>query len=251
MPSWVARAIGGLEMLVGLAVLGRAPFSAFELYHRLVRFYDPAREVWRRWLAGHLHDAFDQTLTHYLTPNGQVLDLGCGTGAALERLLALRLPFGSYTGVDISPDMLDRARDKFGDLPNVQFEQRDLISEPFPSGPFDLILATWVLHLLPDPSIVVTKAEAQLHPGGHMIVLLMSETSPWLASLERLALKPFGAHPVPRHVYQHFPGLVSVKTSYGGALVLAVLEKQDHRASFSGGPRSSDDVSGGASRRSE
>jgi SAM-dependent methyltransferase len=229
-PSWVARLTGGLETLVGLSLLGHAPLNAVELYHRLARFYDPAREVWRRRIAGHVHDAFDQALAHYLTPNGQILDLGCGTGAALERLLALRLPFGTYTGVDLSPDMLARARQKFGYLPNVHFEQRDLISEPLPNGPFDLILSTWVLHLLRDPSDVVAKAEAQLRPGGHVILLLVSETAPWLTSLEQLALKPFGARPVPRRVYQRFPGLVSVDTSYGGALVLAVLEKQDDNA---------------------
>jgi SAM-dependent methyltransferase len=248
-PSWVARVIGGLETLVGLSILGRAPLNAVELYYRFARFYDPAREVWRRSIAGHLHNAFDQALVRYLAPNGQVLDLGCGTGAALDRLLALRLPFGSYTGVDISPDMLARAQKKFGDLPNVHFEQGDLIREPLPNGPFDLILSTWVLHLLSDPNVVVAKAEAQLRPGGHVILLLVSDTTPWLTPLEQLALKPFGAHPVPRHVYQHFPGLVSVRTAYWGALVLAVLAKQDDRPSFSDGPSSSDDVSGGASRR--
>jgi hypothetical protein len=82
------------------------------------------------------------------------------------------------------------------------------------------------MHLLSDPRFVVAKGQAQLRSGGHVILLLMSETPLWLTSLEQLALKPFGAHPVPAHIYEHFPGLVSVDTSYWGALVLAVLEKQ-------------------------
>jgi SAM-dependent methyltransferase len=67
--------------------------------------------------------------------------LGCGTAANLERLIALDLPFESYTGVDLSEAMVNRARAKFAHLPNVHFQQLDLLTDPLPMGPFDLVVS--------------------------------------------------------------------------------------------------------------
>lgn len=79
------------------------------------------------------------------------MDLGCGTGFNLARLQGLDLPFRTSTGVDLSADMLARARAKFAQFPNIEFRQLDLLADPLPEGPFDLVVSTNAFEHLPNP----------------------------------------------------------------------------------------------------
>src|SRR5437773_12334377 len=55
-----------------------------------------------------------------LQPADRVLDLGCGAGWA-TRLLAARVPQGKATGVDISDELIRRARQQSADFSNIDF----------------------------------------------------------------------------------------------------------------------------------
>lgn len=225
--DWLVRLFGVAEAVLGLAVLARAPVGVRELYGVVARFYDPVSFVWRNWLYPDLHRAFDRALATYLPQGGRVLDLGCGTGANLERLLALGLPFGSYTGVDLSEDMLTRAREKFAQVTNVQFQQLDLLADPLPEGPFDLVVSTWVFSHLPEPERVVEKAWGRLRHGGQMVLLFLTETGTWLDALIKPIARIFSARPLPEDVYRRFPGLVS-RDRFGSRITaLVVLQKPD------------------------
>jgi 2-polyprenyl-3-methyl-5-hydroxy-6-metoxy-1,4-benzoquinol methylase len=167
------------------------------------------------------------SLATHLPPNGRVLDLGCGTGANLARLLEMKVPFGTYVGVDLSEAMLARAERKWGDLSNVTFRQLDLMADPLPEGPFDLVTSTWVLEHLADPAYVVHQAWHRLRPGGHVLLLFEISSSSWHSRLWNRVLRFFSARVVPQEVAERFPGSMASDVFPGpvGDLALIVLHK--------------------------
>jgi trans-aconitate methyltransferase len=66
----------------------------------------------------------------------EVLDVGCGLGALHEHLLAAGLQC-PYTGYDINPQLIERARQRH---PAMTFEVRDILREEFPQ--FDFIVSS-------------------------------------------------------------------------------------------------------------
>lgn len=224
--NWLLRIAGAAETGVGLAVLRQAPVGVPALYRAVASLYDTAVPFWRDWLYPDAYRDLDQALITHLPPEGHVLDLGCGTGANLERLLALGLPFAAYTGVDLSPDMLAQARARFDHVANADFQQLDLLADPLPEGPFDLIVSTWAFEHLPDPEAVVTKAWTRLRPGGHVVLLTEVEADApagarWARLLGWMG-RFFSARLLHEDEYRRFPGLVSVDR-FSGPLPLALL----------------------------
>jgi len=116
------------------------------------------------------YKALDRSYASYLLVYGRVLDLGCGTGANLERVLNLRMPFGSHLGVDQSGVMLAKARAKFAHLPEAGFHQLDLQKDRLPEGPLELMVSTWVFEHLSEACSVVTKAMQRLAPAGLLLL---------------------------------------------------------------------------------
>lgn len=86
-----------------------------------------------------------------------VLDVGCGTGVALDLLLATpalgdgTLTLRRATGLDLDTGLLAIARDRFSDDPRIGFTLGDL-STPPATGPHDLVLSSGVpfSHLVPE-----------------------------------------------------------------------------------------------------
>jgi SAM-dependent methyltransferase len=75
-------------------------------------------------------------------PHSQILEVGCGDGAVVERLAALG--FGKrFTGIDISSSAISTARIKR--IPDALFDQFDGQDIPFEAGSFDLAMLTYVL----------------------------------------------------------------------------------------------------------
>jgi ubiquinone/menaquinone biosynthesis C-methylase UbiE len=101
----------------------------------------------------------------------RVLELGYGTGALAQRLLAEHLPAESrYVGVDISPRMHELASRRlahFGDRAELRLGDGSLRGA-FAASSFDRVVATYVLDLLPPEEIDVCLSEAHrlLTPGG-------------------------------------------------------------------------------------
>jgi SAM-dependent methyltransferase len=224
LPPSILRLIGLGETALGFGLLDRTPVTVEELYGLGAAVYDPVSVVWRQRLHPDIHQAFDSYLTQYLPSGGSVLDLGCGTGANLERLLDLNLRFGSYIGVDQSEAMLDRARNRFGHLHNVSFRRLDLLADPLPEGPFDLVVCTWVFSHLPDPGRVVEETMKRLKEGGHVVLLFIARSGGRQALL-RPPLAFFSTYPVSQDAYLDFPGRVHLERFCGGSLVAMVLRK--------------------------
>jgi len=229
-PSWQLRGAGIAEAGLGLAVLYRFPPEVSALYRLIAPGYAAIDPGWRRWFYPQAHAAFDRELTKALPKDGDVLDLGCGVGANMARIEAMQLPFRSYTGVDLTDAMLRRANQRYGGLPQVWFQQLDLMSDPLPGGPYDLIISTWVFELLPDPVQVAEKAWQQLKPGGRMVLLFESRTSSLLSRIAERAYPLMNASLVDETEYKSFPGQVVREDHFSGPLgdlTLMVIEKSD------------------------
>lgn len=236
-PDWLLRLAGVAEARLGLAALGSAPLAVRPLYSHIAGAYSAIDTSWREWLYADAHRAFDRAMAQSLPAAGRVLDLGAGTGANLGRLLALSLPFASYTGVDLTGEMLEQARQKYGHLSNVDFRQLNLMTAALPEGPYDLIVSTWALEHMPDPVYVVEKAWRELHKGGHMVLLFEAEADNWYSRLEDRVLRFFSARQVREEEIRRFPGLQSRESYDGpfGRLALVVLVKQAQEGAVSEG----------------
>lgn len=91
-------------------------------------------------LYGHIADFFDEGLE-------ALLDIGCGTGLELEAVYR-RFPEVRTVGIDLSRDMLEKAREKFAGK-RFQGIEADYFVHPFPDGAFDAALSFETLHHFP------------------------------------------------------------------------------------------------------
>lgn len=227
LPPWLLRLLGLGEVITGVKMLANAPLSVSGVYGTLAAPYSVIDTWWRSRLYVDAHRAFDEALGNYLPPDGQILDLGAGTAANLGRLLEMDLPFASYTAIDATEAMLERAREKHEHVSQAQFHRLDLMTDPLPEGSFDLIVSTWALEHMDDPALVVDKAWRQLAPGGHMALLFEVEGDDWYSRLENRVLSFFDAQQVPTATVRQFPGLKQHDQYSGlyGKVALILLEK--------------------------
>lgn len=122
------------------------------------------RDRTRHWLKEKLCDAIDTE-----RPPGRVLDIGTGTGFALEAVAALVDPkHTSLVGCDVSRPMLELASHR---VPNAELVSYDGFVLPFDKATFDLVLVVSVLHHARDPFPLLAEAARVLSPKGHIIVL--------------------------------------------------------------------------------
>jgi arsenite methyltransferase len=101
----------------------------------------------------------------HLWPDSHVLDLGCGTGWA-TRLLAARLDEGSAVGLDVSPEMIRRAREDPTNPPNLDFRVLADPRYPFADEVFTHCLSVESLYYHPDLAATFGEIQRVLLPGG-------------------------------------------------------------------------------------
>ncbi len=107
-----------------------------------------------------------------LKPGEHVVDLGSGAG--IDALIASKRvgTTGRVIGVDMTPDMLERARKNAarGGFDNVEFREGRLESLPVESGSVDAITSNCVINLVPDKGQVFQEAARVLKAGGRMVI---------------------------------------------------------------------------------
>jgi ubiquinone/menaquinone biosynthesis C-methylase UbiE len=127
-------------------------------YNRTARFYDLMDKM--------IPDSMRCKVVRQAT--GKVLEVGVGTGKNL-----LYYENGcEVTGIDFSPGMLAKAREKtYGAKVPVNLLEMDIQHMAFPDGSFDTVLATCVFCSVPDPVQGLREVKRVCKPGGKIILL--------------------------------------------------------------------------------
>lgn len=166
----------------------------------------PAGDLWTEKA-----DLFDAGVARYLEPflagaaigpGHDVLDVGCGTGETTRE--AVRLSgTGSVVGVDLSSRMLDLARRRAADLPNVRFVQAD--AQVADLGAHDRVISRTGVMFFGDPAAAFRNLSGALRPGGRMALAVWAPYAEqeWITSFRTAAAAgrpvvpppPDGPHP--------------------------------------------------------
>jgi phosphatidylethanolamine/phosphatidyl-N-methylethanolamine N-methyltransferase len=111
-----------------------------------------------------------RTVEHVNRLSGQVLEVGVGTGISLSRYS----PHLKVTGIDLSPEMLERARERVERRGLAQVEailEMDASAMRFADARFDVVVAMYVLTVVPDPARVMAELERVCRPGGEVFIV--------------------------------------------------------------------------------
>jgi arsenite methyltransferase len=102
----------------------------------------------------------------------RVLDLGCGAGT--DTLVAAQMvgPDGRVVGIDMTPEMLAKARAATAELGarNVELIEAEAERLPFADASFDVVISNGVIDLIPDKDAVFAELFRVLAPGGRIQV---------------------------------------------------------------------------------
>ena len=135
------------------------------------------REAYRRWAPiydvtfGAIADSGRKAVARLINRRrGTVLEVGVGTGLSLPA-------YGSHlsvTGIDLSPEMLQKARarvarEKLSSIAGLH--EMDASALAFPDDSFDTVVAMYVLTVVPDPEKVMRELERVCAPGGEVILV--------------------------------------------------------------------------------
>ncbi len=117
-------------------------------------------------------------------PREEILEVGVGTGIALP----LYPREARVVGIDLSREMLDKARQRKRDLglSNVELYEMDATRMSFPDGRFHKVIAAHIVSLIPEPLKLMLEVKRVCKEGGEIYILnYMGIGNGWLSRAER------------------------------------------------------------------
>jgi SAM-dependent methyltransferase len=164
------------------------------------RFWD---RIARKYAADPIADlaGYETTLQRVrelLAPQHSVLEVGCGTGSTALRLAACT---GRWLATDVSREMIAIAGEKLAaaqlPLPQLHFEVADAEAGVPGGGPYDVLLAFNLLHLVSDLDAALSSLLAAVKPGGLFIskTACLAEMNPLIPYLLLPLMRAIGKAP--------------------------------------------------------
>jgi demethylmenaquinone methyltransferase / 2-methoxy-6-polyprenyl-1,4-benzoquinol methylase len=199
-----------------------APAEIRQMFDRISPVYDLMNRVmtagldrrWRRLAAEAV-----------VRPGDRVLDACCGTG---DLALAAERAGGLVTGVDFSPAMLARARQKSA---SVDWLEADLLALPFPDETFDAATVGFGLRNVAELEGALAELGRVLRPGGRLACLEITQPSGLSRPFFRIwfdRLVPIAGKLVPGGgAYSYLPA--SVRRFPGPADLAAAMDRSGFR----------------------
>ena len=142
----------------------QAVVEHFDKYRDWARLYDTADG--RNY---HFHVRRNRVLELLPEQLGRVLDVGCGPGVMTEVVLERG---GTFDGVDLSPEMISEANEKFGQLPNVRFAVGNIEAIDAVDNAYDQLICMAVIEYLKTPDKALAEMARVLKPGGIAILTM-------------------------------------------------------------------------------
>jgi ubiquinone/menaquinone biosynthesis C-methylase UbiE len=117
-----------------------------------------------------------------LAPDDVLLDLGCGTGAAVrDAAPSVR----RAVGFDLSPGMIAQATERAAGFDNVEFHTGDVSGRlPFEDGAFTALVCTTAFHHFPKPPDTIAEMSRVLAPGGRVVIADANRRHPLVFALD-------------------------------------------------------------------
>jgi ubiquinone/menaquinone biosynthesis C-methylase UbiE len=138
-------------------------------------------KMWNKWASSidgkgwkydSLRDAQGKLISLLdIKENIHFLDIGCGTGWAVGEAAKLVDNKGLFYGIDLSPKMIEKAKDKFGDKDNFHFIQANSESIPLNDNFFDVIICANSFHHYLNPDKALNEMFRLLKKGGKIYIL--------------------------------------------------------------------------------
>jgi SAM-dependent methyltransferase len=102
-------------------------------------------------------------------PDDSVLDVACGPGLVVT---AFARVVRHATGIDVTPAMLERAREvaAAAGIGNVTFREGDVRHLPWPDASFSVVVSRFAFHHFQDPAAVLAEMRRVCRPGGRVVV---------------------------------------------------------------------------------
>ena len=127
-----------------------------------------------------------------IRPGDSVLEVGVGTGINL--LLYPRT--SRVTGIDLSSQMLDQARERIlaNGLRHCDVLEMDAAAMSYPDESFDVVYASYVISVVPDPVRVAREMYRVCRPGGRVVILNHFKSRHPILSRIETAISPMTVH---------------------------------------------------------
>lgn len=108
-------------------------------------------------------------------PGERILDLGCGSGASTLALAEAVAPGGRVTAVDISPDLIAKARIRLADAALVDVVEADAQHHYFGAGTHDVLFSRFGAMFFDNPAAAFANLHNALQPGARAVFVAWRE----------------------------------------------------------------------------